>query len=102
MYIIEIVKGNDDVVGLGMIEKGNVASWIPASVSGYQYCSKFRTKDNAQKVAPKVLAKFVSGKSFKQFIGDDIKTRVVSEYGTPTVQGSKDSVGEKPKDRVRR
>lgn len=101
MYIIELVK-SDEVVGLGMIEKGNVASWVPASSSGYQYCSKFRTKENAQKIAPKVLAKFASGKSFKQYIGDDIKARVVSEFGTPTTSGSKGTVGEKPKDRVRR
>jgi hypothetical protein len=102
MYIVELVKDNE-VVGLGIIEKGNVYSWTAPSSSGYQYCSKFHNKDKADKAAKKFEVAYHTAKkkSFKQYLADEVKARVVSEYGGPT-QSTKSSVPEKKKDKIRR
>jgi hypothetical protein len=102
MYIIELVK-DGDVIGLGMIEKGNIYSWTAPTQSGYQYCSKFHDKGRALKAAAKIEAKYHASKktSFKEYVADRVKAEVVPEFGGPT-RGEKGSVGEKKKDKIRR
>ena len=104
VYIVELIDKQEDVVGLGMIETGNKHSWIPASASGYQYCSKFHNKERAEKAAVKIRAKYVSDKtrSFKDFLMKDIQARVVSEFGTPAPKGTKQFTTGPQKDKVRR
>jgi hypothetical protein len=103
MYIVELVQG-DNVVGLGIIESGNVYSWTSPSAAGYQYCSKFHNKDRAASACKKFESAYYKSKkiSFKDHVSNAVTARVVSEYGTPTVQGSKQGVPEKKKDKVRR
>jgi hypothetical protein len=96
MYIVELIDKSENVVAYGMIERGNVLTWVAASPKSLQYCSKFHSKDKAQTVATKIEKRY-------RFMKDDnVRARVASEYGSPTVQGSKQGMPEPQKDKVRR
>lgn len=94
MYIIELVK-NNKVVALGIVEQDKVFTWTQPTSSGYKFCSKFHNKQRAEQAAKKIEAKYRFMKD------DDVRARVVQEYGIPT-QGEKSVVPEKKKDRIRR
>ena len=95
VYIIELVK-KDQVVGLGILEKGGVIMWTAPTPGGYQHCSKFKEKPRAETIAAKLETKYRQWKDDKSVVA-----RVVPEFGGPS-QGEKSSVPEKKKDRVRR
>lgn len=94
MYMVELVKG-EEVIALAITEQNGTITWTAPTPGGYKYCSKFMNKDRAEKAAKKVEQKY-------RFMKDDsVRARVVSEYGGP-VEGTKSTVPEKKKDRVRR
>lgn len=56
-YIIELLNGST-VVGLVNIERDNRISKMSASESGYNYCTKFRSKERAERYATKASKQF--------------------------------------------
>lgn len=94
MYIIELVK-DSVIIGVGIKERDGTVSWTKPTESGYNFCTKFKDKNQAQKYATKIKQKFQN--MFNQYID----VFVVVEYGGIT-QGTKKIVPSPLKDKVRR
>lgn len=94
-YLIEIVSKTGTVEAVGSQERDKTVSWTKPTPSGYQYCTKFKNKVRAERVANRVAIEYNTRHQ------SSCVAKVVPEFGG-FVSGAKSTVAAPKADRVRR